>query len=258
MLARKLHFQGSHFCPVYYGKNKFYQERSAMTQRMAVLAAAPLDPTGFTDMQAIWGDKVELSFSSVITEKTAEAMQPYTADKGGRVLMSGLNDNTVTTISIDKLPPPVEKLLADTRDKADVAFFACAGDFRKLPSSVLTVQPNILLRSIVQSLLQPSMRLGVITPGEPQVPHVFASWLPYLEAVGLTKEQLVVDWTPPNLEMATKCAQRLADQNIDLVAVECLGFKEELRKPIADIVKKPVLLVRTVVASTIKEIASSF
>ena len=99
MLARKLHFQGSHFCPVYYGKNKFYQERSAMTQRMAVLAAAPLDPTGFTDMQAIWGDKVELSFSSVITEKTAEAMQPYTADKGGRVLMSGLNDNTVTTIS---------------------------------------------------------------------------------------------------------------------------------------------------------------
>ena len=115
-----------------------------MTQRMAVLAAAPLDPTGFTDMQAIWGDKVELSFSSVITEKTAEAMQPYTADKGGRVLMSGLNDNTVTTISIDKLTPPVEKLLADTRDKADVAFFACAGDFRKLPSSVLTVQPNIL------------------------------------------------------------------------------------------------------------------
>ncbi|MFR4119513.1 MAG: AroM family protein [Bilophila wadsworthia] len=40
--------------------------------------------------------------------------------------------------------------------------------------------------------------------------------------------------------------------------MECLGFKEELRKPIADIVKKPVLLVRTVVASTIKEIASSF
>ena len=76
--------------------------------------------------------------------------------------------------------------------------------------------------------------------------------------MGLTKEQLVVDWTPPNLEMTTKCAQRLADQNVDLVAVECLGFKEELRKPIADIVKKPVLLVRTVVASTIKEIASSF
>lgn len=102
------------------------------------------------------------------------------------------------------------------------------------------------------------MKLGVITPGEPQVSHVFASWLPYLEAIGMTKDQLVVDWTPPNLEMATKCAQRLADQHVDLVVIECLGFKEDLRKPIAAIVKKPVLLVRTVVANVIKEITSSF
>ena len=229
-----------------------------MTKRMAILAAAPIDPNGYTDMQAIWGDDVELSFASVITEKTAEAMQPYASDKGDRVLMSGLDDNTVTTVSINKVTAPVEELLAGTKDKADFAFFSCAGDFRKLPSPVLTVQPNLLLRGVVQSLLQPPMKLGVITPGEPQVPHVFASWLPYLEAIGMTKDQLVVDWTPPNLEMATKCAQRLADQHIDLVVIECLGFKEDLRKPIAAIVKKPVLLVRTVVANVIKEITSSF
>ena len=229
-----------------------------MTKRMAILTAAPIDPNGYTDMQAIWGDDVELSFASVITEKTAEAMQPYASDKGDRVLMSGLDDNTVTTVSINKVTAPVEELLAGTKDKADFAFFSCAGDFRKLPSPVLTVQPNLLLRGVVQSLLQPSMKLGVITPGEPQVPHVFASWLPYLEAIGMTKDQLVVDWTPPNLEMATKCAQRLADQHVDLVVIECLGFKEDLRKPIATIVKKPVLLVRTVVANVIKEITSSF
>ncbi len=229
-----------------------------MTKRMAILAAAPIDPNGYTDMQEIWGDDVELSFASVITEKTAEAMQPYASDKGDRVLMSGLDDNTVTTVSINKVTAPVEELLAGTKDKADFAFFSCAGDFRKLPSPVLTVQPNLLLRGVVQSLLQPSMKLGVITPGEPQVPHVFTSWLPYLEAIGMTKDQLVVDWTPPNLEMATKCAQRLADQHVDLVVIECLGFKEDLRKPIAAIVKKPVLLVRTVVANVIKEITSSF
>ncbi len=229
-----------------------------MTKRMAVIAAAPIDPNGYSDMQAIWGDDVELSFGSVITEKTAEAIQPYAPDKGDRVLMSGLNDNTVTTVSINKLTAPVEKLLAGTKDKADFVFFSCAGDFHKLSSPVLTVQPNLLLRGVVQSLLQPSMKLGVITPGEPQVPHVYASWLPYLEALGMTKDQLVVDWTPPNLEMATKCAQRLADQHVDLVVIECLGFKEDLRKPIAAIVKKPVLLVRTVVASVIREITSSF
>ena len=229
-----------------------------MTKRMAVIAAAPIDPNGYSDMQAIWGDDVELSFGSVITEKTAEAIQPYTSDKGDRVLMSGLNDNTVTTVSINKLTAPVEKLLAGTKDKADFVFFSCAGDFHKLSSPVLTVQPNLLLRGVVQSLLQPSMKLGIITPGEPQVPHVYASWLPYLEALGMTKDQLVVDWTPPNLEMATKCAQRLADQHVDLVVIECLGFKEDLRKPIAAIVKKPVLLVRTVVASVIREITSSF
>lgn len=225
-----------------------------MAQRMAVLAAAPLDPKGFTDMQAIWGDGVDLRFSSVITEKTPEAMQPYAAAEGDRVLMTGLESKAASTISIEKLTQPVEALLAGVKDKADVVFFSCAGDFSKLASPVLTIQPNILLRRMVQSLLQPSMRLGVITPGEPQVPHVFASWLPYLTAIGLTKDHLVVDWTPPDLEKATQCAQRLAARNVDLVVVECLAFKEELRKPIAYVVKKPVLLVRTVVANALKEL----
>ena len=149
-------------------------------------------------------------------------------------------------------------MLAGVKDEADAVFFSCAGDFCKLPSPVLTVQPNLLLRNLVQSLLQPSMTLGVITPGEPQVSHVYASWLPYLTALGMSKDQLVVDWAPPNLEKATQCARRLAARNVDLVVVECLGFKEDLRKPIADIVKKPVLLVRTIVANVIKELTSSF
>lgn len=103
-----------------------------MTKRMAILAAAPIDPNGYTDMQAIWGDDVELSFASVITEKTAEAMQPYASDKGDRVLMSGLDDNTVTTVSINKVTAPVEELLGRYKGQGGFCLFLVC---RRLPAS---------------------------------------------------------------------------------------------------------------------------
>lgn len=228
-----------------------------MKQRMAVLAAPPLMPDGLTDMKKIWGDEVELHLFSVLSQRTPEAIRPYWANEGDSVLMLDLENGDSTMLSIDTLTPQIEKILADLQGKADFALFACAGDFSKLTAPLLTIQPNILLRNMVKSILQPHMRLGIITPGEKQIPHVFASWLPYLVEAGLSKEQLVVDWAPPSQKLVAACAQRLSAKQVDLVVVECLAFKEELRKVISEEVKKPVILVRTVVANLVKEFTNS-
>lgn len=228
-----------------------------MKQRMAVLAAPPLTSDGLTDMKNIWGSEVELCLFSVLADKTPEAISPYVADEGDKVLMLGLENGDSTMISIDTLAPQIEEILAGVQGQADFALFACAGDFSKLAAPLLTIQPNILLRNMVKSMLQPHMRLGVITPGEKQIAHVFASWLPYLAEAGVSKEQLIVDWAPTSHELVKNCAQRLAAKKVDLVVVECLGYKEELRTVISAEVKKPVILVRTVVANVIKEFTSS-
>ena len=228
-----------------------------MKQDMAVLAAPPFVAGGLADMQNIWGTDVELRLLSVLSQKTPEAIAPYLTDAGDRVLMLGLDNGATTLISIDKLTPKVEAMLAALPGYVDFALFACAGDFPKLASPLLTIQPNILLRNMVKSLLQPHMRVGIITPAEKQVPHVYASWLPYLAEAHLAREQLVVDFAPPTAEGAALCAQRLAGQNLDLVVVECLAFREELRKVISAQVHCPVILVRTVVANVVKEFTSS-
>lgn len=224
-----------------------------MKKRIAILSAPPIAPDGLADMQRIWGSGTEIRFFSVLPDTTPEAVAPYTADAGDRILMLGLGEGAPTMISINKLTPQIEALLAALQGQADFAFFACAGDFPRLNSPLPIIQPNMVFRNMIKTTLQSHMRLGVITPGEKQIPHVHASWLPYLAEAGLSKEQLVVDWAPPSKESATRCAQRLAAQNIDLVAVECLGFKEELREMIAREVKKPVILVRTVVAHLVRE-----
>lgn len=228
-----------------------------MKQRMVVVTAPPLAADGLADMKRIWGDDVDVRLFSVLSEKTPDAISPYRTDEGDKVLMLGLESGATTTISIDKLTPAIEGILAKLNDEADFVLFACAGDFPRLATPLLTIQPNILLRNMVKSILHPNMRIGVITPEKQQVPHVFASWLPYLEEAGLTREQLVVDWAPPSSEMARQCAQRMAAHGVDLVAVECLGFKETLRAVIAEEVKKPVILVRTLVANVVGEFTRS-
>lgn len=224
-----------------------------MKKRMAVLAAPPLAPDGLADMEKIWGNGMEVRLLSVLADKTPEAIVPYAVDGGDRILMLGLEDGTSAMISIDKLIPRVEEMLAGLRGQADFALFACAGDFPRMTSPLPMIQPNIVFRNMMKAILQPPMRLGVITPGEKQIPHVFASWLPYLAEAGLSEENLVVDWSPASQESVTRCAQRLAAKKVDLVAVECLGYKEELREVIFREVKKPVILVRTVIAHLVKE-----
>lgn len=228
-----------------------------MKKRLAVLSAPPIAPEGLADMESIWAGRAEISLHSVLPDLSPASVLPYKARQGEKVLMLGLNSAAPTAISIDKLVPPLEKLLARLEGRADFAFFSCAGDFPPLQAPLPLIQPNLAFRNMVKTLLHPRMRLGVVTPGAEQVAHVRASWLPYAAEAGLAASQLEVDWAPPCAEAAVSCARRLAARNIDLVAVECLGFKEPLRELMAAELGKPIILVRTVAAQLIRELVGS-
>jgi len=228
-----------------------------MKKRLCILAAPPFKGLEeVADFQKIWGNEVEIVLSSIIPERTEKAIEPFLPDKEDRVLMFVLEDGTHTTISIDKLVPAIEKRLIEMKDKFDLVFLACGGDFPRLVSPLLFVQPNIILRNMISGMLFPHTRVGIITPDQQQVSHVRNSWLGYIADRGMSEDQLYVDWAPPSQDLdIEKCASRLAEKNVDLVVVECLGYKERHRKIIEQELKnKPVILVRTVMANLIKEL----
>ncbi|MGE9985848.1 AroM family protein [Desulfovibrio sp. SGI.169] len=228
-----------------------------MKKRLAILSAPPISPEGLADLEPIWAGQAEVSLHSVLPDLSPASVQPYAAREGEKALMLGLNSAAPTAISIDRLVSPLEKLLARLEGRADFAFFSCAGDFPPLQTPLPLIQPNLVFRSMVKTLLHPRMKLGVVTPGAPQVGHVRASWLPYAAEAGLAATQLEVDWAPPSPEAAARCARRLAAKNIDLLAVECLGFREPLRGLMAAELGKPVILVRTVAAQLLRELVGS-
>lgn len=228
-----------------------------MNKRLAILSAPPIAPEGLTDLEPIWAGRAEISLHSVLPDLSPASVLPYRTREGEKVLMLGLNSADPTAISIEKLVTPLEKLLASLEGRADFAFFSCAGDFPPLQAPLPLIQPNLAFRNMVKTLLHPRMRLGVVTPGAPQVEHVRASWLPHVAEAGLAASQLEVDWAPPSAEAAVNCARRLAAKDIDLLAVECLGFKEPLRELMTAELGKPVILVRTVAAQLLRELVGS-
>ena len=224
-----------------------------MRMRVAIVSVPPVSPAGLADLEAIWAGRASAAYYSVLPDTEPDSIRPYMAAAGEKVLMLGLGGPSPSAVSIARLTPRLEKTLASLAGLADFAFFPCGGDFPRLRSPVPLVQPNLVFRNLVKTVLRPGMRVGVITPGSPQVAHVRASWLPYLAEAGLAESQLVVDWAPPVPEVVTECARRLAAARVDLVAVECLGFREALRQRIAAVVGKPVFLVREAAALPLRE-----
>lgn len=224
-----------------------------MKMHVAVVSVPPVSPDALADLEPVWAGRAVVTYSSVLPDLEPDSIRPYLAEAGDKVLMLGVGGPSPTAISINSLLPQLEKKLASLAGLADFAFFPCGGDFPRLRCPIPLVQPNLAFRNVVKTVLRPDMRIGVITPGAPQVAHVHDSWLPYLAEAGLSESQLVVDWSPPVAEAAAACARRLAAAKVDLVAVECLGFRDSLRREIAAIVGKPVFLVRTVAAQLLRE-----
>jgi protein AroM len=53
-----------------------------------------------------------------------------------------------------------------------------------------------------------------------------------------------------------RAAKRLKEVDVDLVAMDCIGYTVEKKRTVQKATRKPVVLVRSVLASIIREIAS--
>lgn len=202
-----------------------------MKKRIAIVSPAPLAQGPLSSLFDKWRENADLSFHALLpdaSEKTA-AMFPPTPD--GPVLMLGVSAGAHQPIDIAALVPGIENIISSI--SADMVFFACAGDFPEFSCPVPIVQPARALRGRLMKELGPGARLGVITPGIEQIPHVRRSWQKAIDEAAKGGLALHVDWSPPDNACLMACAKRLADWGANYVAVECLGFSPRMGAEIA-------------------------
>lgn len=189
---------------------------------------------------------VEIIECGALDGLTLEEIKELEPKKGDYVLVSRLKDGTQVRLGREKIVKRLQECIKKLEKEVDVIGVLCTGEFPKLTSQKLFVEPSLLLLKTVEVL--GISKLGVIVPDPDQIEMTKHKWK------GVCKNIEVRSVSPyvGNEEELTKVAQELKD--CDLIVFDCIGYTLNAKKIVKKVTEKPVVLPRTLMARVIGEL----
>lgn len=157
-------------------------------------------------------------------------------------------------VNYQRTLPEMQKVVDGlVADGADLVVILCGADWSSVRAGVPIVNPGQVFPSLVKSLSH-NLRLGIIKPDEKQIPHTQKKW----EALGIDAVVTAASpYVPNRLELARKAAHELAAADVDMVWMTCIGMPESMRDVVREVLPKPILLARSVIASVTSELLAT-
>lgn len=200
------------------------------------------------DMEEILNDNIEVIQMGGLDGLTREEIETLTPGPDDHVLVSRLKDGSSVTFGESHVLPRMQKCI-DQLEKENVSLilFLCTGEFpTNFRSKVPIIFPNSIMTTVVPALM-PGCRLAVFTPSADQIPQVTRKWA----AAGSVTVYPISPYHGLQPVLETACA--IHPDEIDMVVLDCIGYTVEMKEKIYEMLKKPVILPRTVVARMINE-----
>ena len=160
-----------------------------------------------------------------------------------------LRDGRQVEITEEKLLPLLRKCV-ETLDGRGVWIKAllCTGEYPDLADVPGLVRPYALIHHLIDAAF-PAGRLGVIVPGESQAGLKQKEWT-------TPRRECVVGVASPYVDsqLIPKVASDLAERGAQIIVLDCLGFSLDHKKRAMESAGRPVVLPRSVLAWTLKEL----
>lgn len=171
--------------------------------------------------------------------------------QGSSPLVCLLSDESTVEIPLPVLFPYIEQQLeALAADGALGAVVLCCGGFPQFHCSIPVFLPGMIVPAVVKATY-PDGKIGIIVPNKAQESAAIAHWnkagVKVIPAVVSPYEGLGFD----------EAAVKFSTLRCDLVAIDCMGFKEQHRDRLARGCGCPVLLPKTLVAKVAGEMVES-
>ena len=201
-------------------------------------------------LKEILGTGHEILEAGALDGMTREEIEGIEFRPDDYLLVSRLRDGTEIMIHKRLILPLVQRRINELEEKGvRLTIIMCTGKFPHFESKGLVVTPQEILKGILGATLKQG-KLAVVYPAKEQIHKA----VPEFERDGVT---VYADHLSPyegddDLE---KLAQRLKDQDPDLIFLNCFGFSTKVKKIVADRTGKPVIHSNVVVARVLKELA---
>lgn len=165
----------------------------------------------------------------------------------GPLLVTRLRDGTEVRVREGYVTSRLQTCVDSLQDRVELIVVLCTGDIPRLSSAKPVVYPGPLLRSVAGGLgLE---RLGVLTPAAAQENAQLERWSGHAGRV-------VVEHASPYRAIGEieASAERFRRAGVDAVAMDCIGYTEEMKQAVRARVGRPVLMATTLLARVIAEL----
>lgn len=163
------------------------------------------------------------------------------------ILVTKLLDGTEVKLSRSKIVERMQECISKLENQVETIGLLCTGEFPGLKSKRLLIEPSILLTKVVEAL-SPDISITILIPSADQERELREKWK--------GREGMIVIPISPYTSTPSDFRKRLKGVTADqLVVMDCIGYTLEMKRLVKNILKRPVILPRTLLASVISEVA---
>jgi protein AroM len=200
-------------------------------------------------LMEILGDGFEIVEAGALDDVTSEEIDQIEFEPDDYLLVSRMRDGTEVMITKRFILPRLQEKLRRLEEQGvGLTVIMCTGRFPKFESKGLVVTPQEILKGVLEATLKRG-RLGVVYPAEEQM-HMAET------TFGREGVEVYADFLSPyeGESDVEALADRLADQDLDLILLNCFGFSSNVKAAVAERTSRPVILSNTLVARVLKEL----
>lgn len=201
------------------------------------------------DLSPILGEEVDILECGALDHLSREKIKELEPEPKEPFQVTLLRNKEQVLIKKQPLLPLLKDGVTSLNNQgAQAIIIWCTGEFPDFPSRVPVIKPDNIMRSVVSAVL-PSGTLGILCPSPDQCPQIKEKW----ESMGY--ECYVQGYSPfqPAEELADVVG-KITKQNIDMMVLDCMGMKTNLKNEVKKLTDKPVVLPLSLIARVVLEL----
>lgn len=217
---------------------------------MLTIGQSPRDDI-IPTLKEILGEGYEIVEAGALDDLTLEDINRIEFRPDDYLLVSRMRDGTEIRITKRFVLPLLQKRIHELEEKGvRLTVIMCTGKFPQSDSKGLIVTPQEILKGVLNSALKKG-KLGVIYPAKEQIKGAKPEF-------GRDGVEIYSDYLSPyeGESELENLADRLVEQDIDLIFLNCFGFTSEIKNVLAEKTGKPVIQSNALVARVLKELVS--
>lgn len=199
-------------------------------------------------LMEILGEGTEIVEAGALDDHTLDDINRIDLDPEHYILVSRMRDGTEIRITKKYVVPLMQRQLDRIEAQGvRLTVVMCTGEFPPFKSKGLVVTPSEILRGVLMGALKKG-RLGVVFPAAEQKAYAEKEFgRPGVEVYA----DAVSPYEPDDVE---GLVERLREQNLDLIFLNCFGFPRWLKDRIVEATGKPVIQSNALIARVLKEL----